>query len=60
VNLPNGKQFTVIAEGTSAASKYVQNVTLNGQGLGRSHITYAELMAGGELRFTMGAQPAGR
>ncbi len=59
VNLPNGKVFTVVAEGASTANKYVQNVTLNSRALGRTHITYAELMAGGELRFTMGPQPAG-
>jgi putative alpha-1,2-mannosidase len=32
-------------------------VTLNGRPLGRVFIRHEEIMAGGELRFTMQAQP---
>jgi putative alpha-1,2-mannosidase len=57
LNLPNGRHFTVIADGISDAAKYVTRVTLNGKVLSRSYITDAEVRAGGELRFTMGATP---
>jgi len=57
LTLPNGKRFTVLADGLSAANGYVGKVTLNGRPLDRSYITHEELSAGGELRFTMQAKP---
>ena len=57
LNLPGGKHFTVIADGLSAANRYVARVTLNGVALDRSYIRDEELRAGGELRFSMSALP---
>ena len=57
INLPDGKRFVVIADGLSAATPYVTKVTLNGRSLDRSYITDAQVRAGGELRFSMGASP---
>ena len=56
INLPGGKRFVVVADGLSAANRYVTAVTLNGTPLRRSYIEDAEVRAGGELRFTMGAR----
>lgn len=55
--LPNGKRFTVIADGLSDANRYVGSVTLNGAPLDRTFLRDAEIRAGGELRFTMQAEP---
>jgi putative alpha-1,2-mannosidase len=57
MTLPNGKRFTVMADGLSDANRYVGAVTLNGMPLTRSYVTDAEIRAGGELRFTMAAVP---
>jgi predicted alpha-1,2-mannosidase len=57
LNLPNGKRFTVIADGLSDTNRYIGRVTLNGQPLTRSFIRHEEIVAGGELRFTMQATP---
>jgi predicted alpha-1,2-mannosidase len=57
MRLPNGKRFTVVAEGLSDAHPYVGQVRLNGAPLTRSVLRHDELMAGGELRFTMQATP---
>ncbi len=57
LNLPNGKRFSVVADGLSDANAYVGGVTLDGKPLHRAFITHQELMAGGELRFAMQAQP---
>jgi putative alpha-1,2-mannosidase len=57
LSLPGGKRFTVLADGLSAANRYVGKVTLNGKPLARSYITHEELTAGGELHFTMQATP---
>lgn len=57
LNLPNGKRFAVIAQGLSDANRYIGRVTLNGRPLDRTFIRHAEIMAGGELRFTMQATP---
>ncbi|CAN7335166.1 GH92 family glycosyl hydrolase [Massilia sp. LjRoot122] len=57
LTLPNGKRFTVRAEGLSAANRYVGRVTLNGRPLARTYLKHEELSAGGELVFTMQAAP---
>lgn len=57
LNLPNGKRFTVIADGLDDTHPYVGSVSLDGKPLDRAFITHAELMAGGEVRFSMQAQP---
>lgn len=57
LHLPNGKQFTVVADHLSDANGYVGSVTLNGKPLSRTYIRHEEIMAGGELRFVMQAQP---
>ena len=57
LNLPNGKRFTIVADGLSDANRYVGQVLLNGKPLTRSFIRHAEIEAGGELRFVMQATP---
>ncbi len=57
LTLPNGKRFTIVADGLSDANRYVGRVTLNGRPLERSYLRHDELTAGGELRFTMQATP---
>ena len=57
LSLPNGKRFTVTAEGLSDAHPYVGAVTLNGAPLNRSFIRQDEIMGGGTLKFVMQAQP---
>ena len=50
--LPNGKRFTVVAEGLDAAHRYVSSATFNGQAL-TDRITREQILAGGTLVFTM-------
>src|SRR5690606_6753619 len=57
LNLPNGKRFIVVAEGLDDAHAYVGSVALNGKPLDRVFLTHEEILAGGELRFTMQAEP---
>ena len=57
LNLPNGKRFSVVADGLGDAHAYVGSVSLDGKPLDRAWITHQELMAGGELRFAMQATP---
>ncbi len=57
LNLPNGKRFTVIADGLDDAHTYIGSATLNGQPLERAFLRHEEIVAGGELRFVMQAQP---
>nr|WP_295375462.1 GH92 family glycosyl hydrolase [Pseudoxanthomonas sp.] len=57
LNLPNGKRFTVIAEGLDEAHPYIGGATLDGKPLDRAYLEHAEILAGGELRFTMQAEP---
>lgn len=57
LNLPNGKRFTVIAEGLDEAHPYIGGAILNGKPLDRAYLEHAEILAGGELRFTMQAEP---
>ena len=57
LRLPNGKRFTVVAEGMDGAHPYVGSVALNGRKLDRVWIGHDEVMRGGELRFVMSATP---
>ncbi|HEY5849141.1 MAG TPA: GH92 family glycosyl hydrolase [Lysobacter sp.] len=57
LNLANGKRFTVVAEGLDAAHPYIGRAMLNGKPLERAFLRHEEIMAGGELHFTMQAQP---
>ena len=57
LNLPNGKRFTVRADKLSSANGYVGRVTLNGKPLPRTFIRHEDIMAGGELVFTMQSTP---
>jgi predicted alpha-1,2-mannosidase len=57
INLPNGKKFSVVAEGLSASHPYVESVSLDGKALGRSFLRHEEILRGGELRFVMGSKP---
>jgi predicted alpha-1,2-mannosidase len=57
LNLPNGKRFSVVADGLGAGHAYIGGATLNGKPLDRSYLRHEDIMAGGELRFTMQAEP---
>lgn len=57
LHLPNGRQFSIVAENLSQANGYIGSVQLNGKPLPRSFIRHAEIMAGGELHFVMQATP---
>ncbi|MFN3931546.1 MAG: GH92 family glycosyl hydrolase [Brevundimonas sp.] len=57
LNLPDGKRFVISTEGLADENLYVQSVTLNGRPLTRTWIGHDEIVAGGELRFVMGAEP---
>jgi predicted alpha-1,2-mannosidase len=56
VALPGGKTFVVKRQNASEKNRYVQQVTLDGQPLKSPFISYADIMAGKELVFTMGEQ----
>lgn len=57
IRLPNGKTFTIVAEGLDDRRTYVGSVNLNGKPLQRTFLRHDEILAGGELRFTMQAEP---
>ncbi len=57
LNLPDGKRSTIRTEGLADAHPYVGSVTLNGKPLARSVLRHEEIVAGGELVFTMRATP---
>ncbi|MBD8643238.1 GH92 family glycosyl hydrolase [Stenotrophomonas sp. CFBP 13724] len=57
LNLPNGKVFTIVAEGLTAGHGYIASATLNGKPLQRAFLRHDEIIAGGELRFVMQAEP---
>ncbi|HET7359183.1 MAG TPA: GH92 family glycosyl hydrolase [Rhodanobacteraceae bacterium] len=57
LHLPNGKTFTISAAHLDDAHPYIGQVMLNGKPLTRTWIGYRDIVAGGELHFTMQAQP---
>ncbi|KAK0350685.1 hypothetical protein LTR94_028037, partial [Friedmanniomyces endolithicus] len=57
LSLPNGKTFVIAADGLSDDHPYVGSVSLNGRPLSTAYITHEQILAGGELRFVMSAEP---
>jgi len=58
LRLPNGKRFTIVADGLDAGHGYIGAATLDGKPLDRAFLRHEEILAGGELRFTMQAEPS--
>jgi predicted alpha-1,2-mannosidase len=57
IHVGNGRTFTVSASPLDDAHPYVGAVTLNGKPLDRTYLRHGEIVAGGELHFTMQAGP---
>ncbi|HWU75609.1 MAG TPA: GH92 family glycosyl hydrolase [Rhodanobacter sp.] len=57
LHLQNGHAFTVTASPLDDAHPYVGKVTLNGRVLKGSWLRHADILAGGELHFSMQATP---
>lgn len=57
LRLPNGRTFTIRANKLSAANVYIGSVTLNGKPLEQTFLRHEQIMAGGEIVFTMQAAP---
>jgi predicted alpha-1,2-mannosidase len=57
IHLENGKSFTLTASNVSRQNFYIQSAKLNGKEYTKSYIDHADIMNGGELAFTMGAEP---
>ena len=53
-----GGEFRITAADNSPENIYIQRITLNGEPYRKYYIDYAEIAAGGELRFEMGPEPA--
>jgi len=57
LHLPNGKRFSIVADNLSDANGYIGAVRLNGTPLTRAFIRHEEIIAGGELHFSMQSRP---
>ena len=57
VTLSNGNVLRITALNQSEDNIYVESVTLNGEKLDGVYVTHDQLMAGGEMVFTMSATP---
>lgn len=53
INLPDGKQFTIITKNNSRTNKYIVSVTLNGQPLNTPFFTHDDIITGGIMEITM-------
>jgi predicted alpha-1,2-mannosidase len=54
IDLPNGKNFTIVAKDVSPQKKYIQSATLNGKALQSLSFSHDDLMKGGILNLRMG------
>jgi predicted alpha-1,2-mannosidase len=57
IELPDGKNFSVVARNCSYKNKYIQSATLNGEELNRPFISHKDIMNGGRLMLVMGEKP---
>ncbi|MEP1033708.1 GH92 family glycosyl hydrolase [Ekhidna sp.] len=58
INLENGNQFVIEANGNNPDNMYVATVDLNGADHPFSFITHEDIMNGGKLTFTMRSKPS--
>lgn len=58
IQLPGNKVLKIKAVNNSDKNIYIQNVRLNGKNYTKSFISYADIMAGGDLVFVMGSEPS--
>jgi putative alpha-1,2-mannosidase len=54
IDLPNGKNFTILAKNVSPINKYIQSATLNGKELKSLSFSHEDLVRGGVLSLQMG------
>ena len=57
IQLPNKKNFSLVAKNNSKDNKYIQSVKLNGQPLNRLWLRHTEIANGGKLELQMGNTP---
>jgi predicted alpha-1,2-mannosidase len=57
INVGHGKTFVIEAKNVSAANKYIQSATLNGNPLDKPWIYNSDVVNGGKLVFQMGSRP---
>jgi len=58
INLENGKQFVIVANGLSAKNQFIQSIKLNGKIHEKLYIEHQDIISGGRLEFEMGAKPS--
>lgn len=57
IQLPGNKRFVIEARGISESNMYVESVTLNGAPLLGYKLSHQQILAGGNLVFTMTSHP---
>ena len=57
LNLDNGNQFVIKANGNSPENVFINKASLNGRTYTRNFIRHEDIRKGGELSFEMSAQP---
>jgi putative alpha-1,2-mannosidase len=57
INLQNGRKFIITTGNFSKKNVYIQSLTLNGKPYKSVFIKHSDIVKGGELKFTLGAEP---
>ena len=57
IDLPNGNQFTVIAQNSSAINKYILSAQFNGKDMEIPWFSHEAMLNGGTLKLVMGPKP---
>lgn len=57
IRLQNGNTFTIITHNNSRDNKYVRKIILNGEELAAPFFNHQDIVNGGTLELTMGAEP---
>jgi putative alpha-1,2-mannosidase len=58
IDVGGSTPFVITAKNQSPDNMYVQSLTWNGNAVTGTEISYADMMEGGKLEFTMGSKPA--
>ncbi len=57
IDLPDNRNFEIIAKNNSEENKYIQSAILNGQALNKPWLSHSDIINGGKLILEMGPRP---
>ncbi len=57
IQLENGNELEIVADGASSGKNYIQSASINGETIDKNYLDHFDMMTGGTIEFIMGEEP---